>query len=80
MEQAGIILNEVKKLSRREKLIGENKGLDEKQTMVAALMVMCDKTEEEVLEAYDDFHLKHEGGIISKEEYTSSKTVSKKEL
>ena len=80
MEQACLIVNEVKKLSRRGKLIGENEGLDEKQIMVAALMVKCDKTEDEVLKAYDDFHLKHEEGVISKEDYTSSKTVSLDEL
>ena len=69
-------LKKVKKLSRRGKLIGKEKGLDEKEELVHALMVKCDKTEEEVLEAYDAFHLKYEEGFISEEEYTSSETVS----
>ena len=40
-------------------------------------MVKCDKSEQEVLEAYDDFHLKYEDGSISRKEYTNSKKVNK---
>ena len=71
------IVKKVKKLNRRGKLINSlNEGLDEKKELVAALMVKCDKTEEEVLEAYDEFYLKHEDGFISKEEYTNAKRVN----
>ena len=76
MDQPSSILKKVKKLNRHGKLIGKVKGLNEKEELVHALMVKCDKTEDEVLEAFDAFHLKHEEGFISKEEYTSSKSVS----
>ena len=76
MDPPGSELKKVRKLSRRGKLIGKEKGLNEKEELVHALMVKCDKTEEEVLEAYDTFHLKYEEGFISKEEYTNCKTVS----
>ena len=63
-------MRKVKKLNRRGKLINtSNQPLDpieEKKQLVAALMVKCDKTEEEVLEAYDEFYLKHEDGFIGK--------------
>ena len=69
-------VRKVKKLNRRGKLINtSNQPLDpieEKKQLVAALMVKCDKTEEEVLEAYDEFYLKHEDGFIGKDEFTNS--------
>ena len=77
MDQHSSIMRKVKKLNRKGKLIGGNKGLNEKDELVASLMAKCDKSEEEVLKAYDEFHLKHENGSISKEEYTSVATVSK---
>ena len=35
-------------------------------------MIKSEKAEKEVLEAYDDFHLKHKDGSISNEEYINS--------
>ena len=75
-QQSMSIMRKVKKLNRKGKLIGGNKGLNEKDVLVASLMAKCGKTEEEVLKAYDEFHLKHENGSISKEEYTNTTTVS----
>ena len=49
--------------------------MDEKKVIVSTLMAKCGKTEEEVLEAYDEFHLKHENGQITLEQYTHSKKV-----
>ena len=70
-------MKKVRKLNRRGKLINSlNQGLDEKKELVAALMIKCDKTEKEVLEAYTEFYLQHENGFISKKEYTNSKGVN----
>ena len=73
------IIKKVKRLNRKGKLINNpTQGVvDEKKEIVAALMVKCDKSEQEVLEAYDDFHLKYEDGSISRKEYTNSKKVNK---
>ena len=38
-------------------------------------MTKCDMAEEEVLEAYDEFHKQHEKGVISKEEFVKSRRV-----
>merc|ERR1739838_472131 len=35
-------------------------------------MVKCNKTEEEVLQAYDDFHINHTDGVISKDDFLNS--------
>ena len=64
-----------KKLNRKGKLIGGNKGLNEKYELIASLMAKSGKTEEEVLNAYDEFYLNHENGSISKEEYINSTIV-----
>ena len=70
------IVKKVKRLNRKGKLINTtNEVVDEKKVIVSALMAKCGKTEEEVLKAYDDFHLKHESGQITWEEYTHSKKV-----
>ena len=75
------IVKKVKRLNRKGKLINtstQSQGVvDEKKEIVAALMVKCDKSQQEVLEAYDDFHLKYEDGSISRKEYTDSKKVNK---
>jgi hypothetical protein len=74
------IIKKVKRLNRKGKLINtstQSQGVvDEKKEIVAALMVKCDRSEEEVLEAYDDFHLKYEDGCISRKEYTNSRKVN----
>ena len=75
MDQPTSILKKIKRLNRRGKLIGSDRGLNEKEELVHALMAKCDKTEEEVLEAFDAFYIEHEEGFITKEEYTSSKSV-----
>ena len=68
----------VKKLNRRGTLTihSLSEGLDEKKEIIAALIVKCDKTEEEVLKAYEEFHLKYENGFISREEFTNSTKVN----
>ena len=48
----------------------------EKKAVVSSLMIKCNKTKEEVLEAYDDFHLKHTDGSIQNEEYISSAPIT----
>ena len=72
------IIKKVKRLNRKGKLINNpTQGVvDEKTEIVAALMVKCDKSEQEVLEAYNDFHLKYEDGSISLKEYTNSQKVN----
>jgi hypothetical protein len=64
----------IKKLNRKGKLINkvDNEEDAEKKAVVSSLMVKCDKNEKEVLEAYDDFHLKHKDGLISNEDYIKS--------
>ena len=70
------LAKKVRTLNRRGKLINcLNEGINEKQELVSALMVKCGKREEEVLQAYDEFYVKHEDGVISKEDYTNSKGV-----
>ena len=77
MEPTTSILKKMKKLNRKGKLIhGAHKDLDEKKELVNALMRKCNKTEDEVLKAYEEFHLKHENGFISNEEYINSSSVS----
>ena len=49
---------------------------EEKKEMVSVLMVKCDKTEEEVLQAYDDFHINHTDGVISKDDFLKSTDVT----
>ena len=66
-----------KNLNRRGKIINSlNEVLDEKKELVAALMVKCDKTEEQVMKASDEFYVKHKDGFISKEDYTNSTQVN----
>ena len=69
------MVKKVKRLNRKGKLINSSTPVDEKKEIVAALMAKCDRSEEEVLHAYDDFHLKYEDGSISRKEYTTSKKV-----
>ena len=67
-------LKKMKKLNRKGKLL--NKVDDdedaEKNAVVSSLMVKCDKTKEEVVEAYEEFHLKYQDGSIANEEYIKS--------
>jgi hypothetical protein len=74
------IIKKVKRLNRKGKLINtltQGQGVvDEKKEIVTALMVKCDKSQQEVLEAYDDFHIKYEDGSISRKEYTNSQKVN----
>ena len=67
-------MKKVKKLNRKGKLINkvDNEEDAEKKALVSSLMIKCDKTKDEVLDAYDDFHLKHKDGFISNEEYINS--------
>ena len=48
---------------------------EEKKEVVSVLMTKCDMAEEEVLEAYDEFHNQHEKGVISKEEFVKTRRV-----
>ena len=50
----------------------DNKEDAEQNAVVSSLMIKSEKAEKEVLEAYDDFHLKHKDGSISNEEYINS--------
>ena len=76
MDQSTQIIKKVRKLNRKGKLLDPtDKELNEKKELAAALMVKCDKTEEEVFKAYDEFYLKHEDGSISNEEYINSASV-----
>ena len=43
-----------------------------KKAVVSSLMIKCNKTKEDVLEAFDDFHLKHKDGSIHRKEYTKN--------
>ena len=67
------IVKKVKRLNRKGKLINTSTQVqgvvDEKKEIVASLMVKCDKSQQEVLEAFDDFHLKYEDGSISQKEF-----------
>ena len=65
----------MKKLNRRGKLINkiEEEIEDaEKKAVVDSLMIKCNKSREEVVEAYEDFHLKNPDGFILNEEYIKS--------
>ena len=67
-------LKKIKKLNRKGKLINkvDEEEDAEKKAVVSSLMIKSEKTEKEVLEAYDDFHLKYKDGSISNEEYINS--------
>ena len=54
-------LKKIKKLNRKGKLRNKINEVEdaEKKAVVSSLMIKCNKTKEDVLEAYDDFHLKH---------------------
>ena len=69
-------LKKMKKLNRRGKLINKVDEEDaEKKAVVSSLMVKCDKSEEEVLDAFHDFHLKHRDGFIDNDEYIHSAPI-----
>ena len=67
-------LKKTKKLNRRGKLInkGEDDEVAEKNAVLSSLMLKCGKTRNEVLVAYEDFHLKYEEGVISNQDYIES--------
>ena len=46
-----------------------------KKELVATLMVKCEMTEEDILQAYDEFFEKNKKGIIGKEEFIQSRKV-----
>ena len=70
-------LKKMKKLNRRGKLIEKVDEEDaEKKAVVSSLMIKCNKTEEEVLDAFEDFHLKHLDGFISNDEYINSTSTN----
>lgn len=72
------MVKKVKKLNRKGKVINNTEEIvDEKKEMIMALMKKCNKSEEEILIAYDEFHLKYENGSISKDDYISSSKVLK---
>ena len=50
---------------------------NDKKELIAMLMSKTEKTEEEVLEAYDKFHLEHPFGEISQEEFLKQSKVRK---
>ena len=64
----------MKKLNRKGKLINtvDDEEDAEKNAVVSSLMIKCDKSKEEVVEAYDEFYLKHKDGFILNEEYINS--------
>ena len=65
----------MKKLNRRGKLISKTEEETEdaeKKAVVDSLMIKCNKSREEVVEAYEDFHQKHPDGFISNDEYIQS--------
>ena len=43
-----------------------------KADIVKILMKKCDNKEEDILKAWDEFHDKHDKGIISKEDFLAS--------
>ena len=49
---------------------------EQKTELVYALVVKCAITEEEVLQAYDEFYEKNKKGVIGKDEFVSSKKVT----
>ena len=71
-------LKKIKKLNRKGKLRNKIDEVEdaEKKAAVSSLMIKCNKTKEEVLEAYDDFHLQHKDGSIQNEEYISSASIT----
>ena len=66
-------LKKIKKLNRKGKLRNKIDEVEdaEKKAAVSSLMIKCNKTKEEVLEAYDD-----EDGSIQNEEYISSAPIT----
>ena len=69
------VTKKFRRLNRKGRLIGKVDPEEEKKAIVESLMVKCGKTEEEVVKAFDEFHLKHESGQISKKEYKETSTV-----
>ena len=71
-------LKKIKKLNRKGKLRNKFNEVEdaEKKAVVSSLMIKCNRTKEEVLEAYDDFHLKHTDGSIQNEEYIRSAPIT----
>ena len=68
----------MKKLNRKGKLIKkvDDEEDAEKKAVVSSLVIKCNKSEEEVAVAYDEFHLKYKDGFIPNEEYINSTQTS----
>ena len=47
-----------------------------KAEIVKILMKKCNNEEEEILKAWDEFHEKHDKGIITKEDFLASQVSS----
>ena len=47
-----------------------------KTEIVQILMKKCDNKEEDILKAWDEFHEKHDKGIITKEDFLASQVYS----
>eukprot|EP00092_Neocalanus_flemingeri_P072599 GFUD01089418.1.p1 GENE.GFUD01089418.1~~GFUD01089418.1.p1 ORF type:complete len:200 (-),score=72.88 GFUD01089418.1:90-689(-) len=65
-----------KKFNRRGKLQRvediDDPEAYEKRELVKILMYKCSKTQEEVLEEYNNFYKQHSDGLVTKEEYINS--------
>ena len=49
---------------------------EQKEELVSALVAKCEMTEEEVLQAYDEFYEKNKKGFIGRDEFVSSRKVT----
>ena len=63
------------KKGKKMKKKGKKTPEEQKKELVSTLMAKCDMTEENVLEAYDEFYKLHEKGVISKDEFVDSRKV-----